>query len=166
MPTGTSRVCFFPFPFPDFPQADPPPNSLPRNPLARACHVLCRPRIHRRSATSRPFGVSKGSLSPYETALAPDGPGGAAAPPLPRSAWPTRIRGSSVKGSDRPKRPSGRPQVGRARLIRVRPFASNCSAAQMPGTALLSPCAMLPAPHPPVKQRDKRLSPEPKSPWR
>jgi hypothetical protein len=52
----------------------------------------------------------------------PDGPGGEAAPPLPRSAWPTRIRGSSVKGSDRPKRPNGRPQVGRARLIRVQPL--------------------------------------------
>lgn len=70
---GDLYSLFFFFPFPDFPQADPPPNSLPRNPLARACLLLCRLRTHRRSATPRPFGVSKASLSPYETALAPMG---------------------------------------------------------------------------------------------
>lgn len=162
MAMGTSGV-FFVF-FPDFPQADPPPNSLPRNPLARACPSYAVLESIA-SATSRPFGVSKPPSRPARRRL-PRWAGWGSSTSVAPKRVANKIQRPFRKGVRQAQKTQWPSTSRKGAAHQGSTVASSCSAALVPGTAFLSPCAMLPAPHPPVKQRGKRLSPEPKSPWR
>jgi hypothetical protein len=161
---------FFPLLSPTFPRL-----ILPKFPPQKSssaslsCHspLVCRLGIHRRSATSRPFGVSKASLSPYQTALAPMGRVGKQHLRCPEARGQQESETLPERGQTGPKDPmavhksEGRGSSGFDRCQRMLGRSDN----HLPCTAVSSSSAMLPAPHPPVKQRGKRLSPEPKSPW-